>query len=1093
MSLLLISSECRFLDSILESIKEDVHFIIIDKFETPLSFKGKISSEFSNEDLSNVTNIGLVFDNTGNRAPFFEFSPLELTSPTIESQEITVYNDEESSTLEILNSNIFTPISEFISSGKFFSVRLCNEINNIKTDNNLLTEIDIFSINAITIENIHNDLSIKYENNQSKYFDITIKSPILLLGPKVVPIDGKIYTAEDLFSLMETTSSTDLSRDYELMNNIDMSGYSCQSIGRIGNPFKGNFNGNGYTISINETLQNNYYGLFRYVGALDIVCNIQGINIKYLNSGFGISIDPGVSIAIGGFCGSGIKTIFENCNVEYTQNTTLSCNYNSINSRVIYIGGFGGSFNTCCQVKNCNLISNGDLNINTNPVTNSSSILCAGFIGELYISSSAIKSSCLVKGDLNINVNKNISTANNWIGGFIGNLSADNGSQLNLINDCLFELEGDYNLNYNIINISTSTNYIGGSGGQISCSSIDSLNFIFHKNINMIVTSPNNQNNIGGAIGFMNLTKINNLNIKVLGDIDIQWKTSNQTTNVFGNYATGCIGTIFGTSISNFQFNSQNINISYEQTGYTFYLAGVIGYIQNSSTIPSNLDNATFIVKNINLEWIKTGTTQTGNSNIGGFVGQNNTSTLSSYFNNLSYICDNLTIDIIQNSPNIFNTLRLGGLCGSYFNISEVNSNMCINGTYTLNLDIKDNGNIPRNIDIGGAYGSLRGTTVGTYSSQNCTSFINNYIQNITVASTAVGGPASLIISNGGMIGRCANFASCFYNLDNYNVFFGKTTIISGPSDSSFTSSRNGGVIGYIESFSTTLNNCVVVFNDYTIDGFINNKTIATNNGSVNNVRSITFGSPITSSGVQDVDGPNEIDTILDILGSSINTQIYQYFLLLRQNIQSLSITNFTPSQLVYSILSNNTFTPLVFRNSAIQNSMFFTNISEIKTDFGTIKSSLEDYSLGYSDLVAVYYLRPDSVSKNVYTINVEKKSKIYYLFNPISKIDIKIGSEYPKVLEYNSQTDELNGVNFDNTFTSVDKSYSFDSNGANIKVLGVGSALLEVNPPKKESSNWWWITIIIVIGVIFLILIFLYFFDFCGFRFKKSEISLDC
>ncbi len=82
---------------------------------------------------------------------------------------------------------------------------------------------------------------------------------------------------------------SDLSGDYILMNEIDMSGFAFSPIGNDSTPFSGTFDGNGHTISnlnINRP-DDPYIGLFGYTAAGARVDNVTLTNFNIVSSGNG--------------------------------------------------------------------------------------------------------------------------------------------------------------------------------------------------------------------------------------------------------------------------------------------------------------------------------------------------------------------------------------------------------------------------------------------------------------------------------------------------------------------------------------------------------------------------------------------------------------------------------------------------------------------------------------------------------------------------------------------------------------------------------------------------------------------------------------
>jgi hypothetical protein len=211
------------------------------------------------------------------------------------------------------------------------------------------------------------------------------------------------------------------------------------------------------------------------------------------------------------------------------------------------------------------------------------------------------------------------------------------------------------------------------------------------------------------------------------------------------------------------------------------------------------------------------------------------------------------------------------------------------------------------------------------------------------------------------------------------------------------------------------------------------------------------------------MNGPSSNNTILGIFDSVQNTKWLYYLLQFRQSLE----TGLTPSQYLANILSSTTDTSLLSRNAAIQNAMYYQALSEIDTTFEVIKPCLADYSLNISDSKTVKYIIP--YIDDVYNLNLDT----YYLFKNLG--NAKVAN---KIFTYESQL-EAPGITFETsttepTFKAIDENYKL-SNKNSIKVLGVGSGLVEVT--EIPSNNWWWITILIVLVVILGIFLFIYFY----------------
>jgi len=121
-----------------------------------------------------------------------------------------------------------------------------------------------------------------------------------LLAANEVTNYTEIHTVADL-QLM----SNNLSGNFKLMCDVDLSDIEWVAVGSSSNPFKGSFDGQGYTIK-NLTISNPmsiYQGLFGYAKAANI------INTKLENANITSTYNFTGSLLGGGFGG----TLIENC------------------------------------------------------------------------------------------------------------------------------------------------------------------------------------------------------------------------------------------------------------------------------------------------------------------------------------------------------------------------------------------------------------------------------------------------------------------------------------------------------------------------------------------------------------------------------------------------------------------------------------------------------------------------------------------------------------------------------------------------------------------------------------------------------------
>lgn len=126
--------------------------------------------------------------------------------------------------------------------------------------------------------------------------------PVLFLtGCNFLPVEEVTTHEVDVenyynVSTVEELLAVETYQSYQLMNDIDLGGTEWTPIGSLSNPYQGNFNGNGYTIS-NFTITENhlgYVGLFGYVEG-----DIENLNV----TDFTINISDSFMISVGGLAG----------------------------------------------------------------------------------------------------------------------------------------------------------------------------------------------------------------------------------------------------------------------------------------------------------------------------------------------------------------------------------------------------------------------------------------------------------------------------------------------------------------------------------------------------------------------------------------------------------------------------------------------------------------------------------------------------------------------------------------------------------------------------------------------------------------------
>jgi hypothetical protein len=199
-----------------------------------------------------------------------------------------------------------------------------------------------------------------------------------------MPISTNINNATALFALMTTSDPTDLAQTYTQTANIDMTGFTSESIAHTVGPtaydFSGIYDGNGYTITIRNVVST-YTGLFDSLAKPSGVGGIvKNTNVIYANS---ISIPSLSSNAWGGLVGGMAVCSIQNCSV--TINANLSILSNTINSD---IGGICGFMGQNSSITNTEFIINSSIELQG--VNGSSVGLLCGQSGNSNITNCSI-------------------------------------------------------------------------------------------------------------------------------------------------------------------------------------------------------------------------------------------------------------------------------------------------------------------------------------------------------------------------------------------------------------------------------------------------------------------------------------------------------------------------------------------------------------------------------------------------------------------------------------------------------------------------------------------------------------------------------
>ena len=163
-----------------------------------------------------------------------------------------------------------------------------------------------------------------------------------------------VKTQEDLdtISKLVVNNVSNMTNAYfRQENTINYTGTSWMPIGNLMSPFKGNYDGQNYSINFTQNLSFNiqYIGVFGYT---------SGAKINNLGVNWNGSIDIGYSdnLYLGGIAGSGSSTI-TNCSNNGAINVTIN---KDMSEYSVYVGGINGSSANITNSKN-----DGDINVST--------------------------------------------------------------------------------------------------------------------------------------------------------------------------------------------------------------------------------------------------------------------------------------------------------------------------------------------------------------------------------------------------------------------------------------------------------------------------------------------------------------------------------------------------------------------------------------------------------------------------------------------------------------------------------------------------------------------------------------------------------
>ncbi len=556
---------------------------------------------------------------------------------------------------------------------------------------------------------VNTNLGTLYFPNTVGGKDITQYQYALYVCPS--PLPTTITTEDDLYCLMITANPADLSQSYTLLagKTFDMTPYTCESIGKLGIPFTGDFNGNnalGTKIKIGNVNPTGFYGLFGFC---------QGTPLN--------------------------NVVIQNVNVEYVNPITL----NITSANPIYYGGLCGFIGEG-QINTCNITYNQNLSV-TGSITTAANGFMGTLVGYVY-KTFGTTNSVLCSQNVTFQLTTNPTTGNNgrsFMGGLIGLIESIQGTVRAKIDTSILTING----NLSITGIANSVT----AAGRV---------------------------HIGGICGGLTRwSNINNCNANIYGTTNIVGNSGNSGIAFIG----GMIGLAFLTDNSDQQYTNININITYYNpvtitVGTAInacYTSGLIAYAQAARVISCT---ATFKRELLLDSYAKTGSLISGI-----LVGQN----LFEIIQNCSVISEsNITSN--NNGGNVTtNQLITGGLIGLNANAGLIIQ--CILQCKQLTISNKNSGQaiLFSGVLTGDGEG---GRTLN--NSVNCTSF------NINSNTTGI----DIISGNCGYITSLNAPVDILYNQN--VVTSGKDNIINsqGISTDSTYGVAVGGVLGFAEGLS---------------------------------------------------------------------------------------------------------------------------------------------------------------------------------------------------------------------------------------------------------------------------------------------------
>lgn len=196
----------------------------------------------------------------------------------------------------------------------------------------------------------------------------------------------------------EEFKNIELDKNYELVANIDFQGEEITPIGNEKNPFRGIFNGNGYTISNFKIKNDSNYALFSYITG--------EINNLTIDAQLTINVEKASYISL--LAAHTYNAKIDNCYVKGSINITSTSE-----KEPIIVGGLVG-YNEASEIKN----SISSVSIKINSLASAFAGGLVGYNGGGKVFDSKIYSSYAKNSSINVSVT-NIR-ASSYAGGVVG-------------------------------------------------------------------------------------------------------------------------------------------------------------------------------------------------------------------------------------------------------------------------------------------------------------------------------------------------------------------------------------------------------------------------------------------------------------------------------------------------------------------------------------------------------------------------------------------------------------------------------------------------------------------------------------------------